>query len=135
MTNTIATNATNATNITYATNTAGTAQIDNLQDNSSADTIAQAAQEPEKGQIAQSAGESTPEDTQDATKAVIDQQNATIAVLLERTQSLTDQINELIRNGAVINDSNTDPQPQQQQTSLTENYVPLKDLGAEFGKR
>lgn len=111
----------------------------NLQENNTPDTITLTAPDTTGGNVATiSAGENAPEDTPNAQQQIINQQNETIAALLERTQSLTNQINELIRNGAAINDGNSTNAQQQQQAatpSLADDYIPLKDLGAEIGKR
>ena len=110
----------------------------NLQENNTPATITPTAPDNQAANVATiSAGESTPEDTPNAQQQIINQQNETIAALLERTQSLTNQINELIRNGAAITDNSTNAQQQQQAPtpSLADDYIPLKDLGAEIGKR
>ena len=113
--------------------------ITDLQENNTPATIAPTAPDNQAANVAtNSAGESTPEDTRTAQQQIIDQQNETITALLERTQSLTNQINELIRNGAAITDGNltsAQQQPQASTPSLADDYKSLKDLGAEIGKR
>lgn len=87
------------------------------------------------------AGASTPEDTPKAEnpyQSTIEQQNSTIQALMEQNERLTTQINKLIRNGAVIvDDSSTDnvPTPDNPDITANDDYIPLKDLGSEFGKR
>lgn len=110
----------------------------NLQENNTPVTITPTAPDNPAANVATNSAEgTTSEDTRTAQQQIIDQQNETITALLERTQSLTNQINELIRNGAAINDNSTQAQqqPQANTPSLADDYVPLKDLGAEFGKR
>lgn len=77
----------------------------------------------------------TAEDTHTANpeNEIIKQQQSTIDALMQRTEELTKQINRLISSGAQI----TDDVPEQTQdinNILPEDYVPLKDLGAEIGK-
>lgn len=115
-------NATNATN----DNLNIVPEDDNMQGDTGTDT---------------GAGASTPEDTSKADnpyQSTIDQQNSTIQALMEQNERLTTQINKLIRNGAaIIDDSSTGNASIPDNPDITENddYVPLKDLGSEFGKR
>lgn len=87
------------------------------------------------------AGASTPEDTpkpENPYQSTIEQQNSTIQALMEQNERLTTQINKLIRNGAaIVDDSSTGSASIPDNPDITENddYVPLKDLGSEFGKR
>jgi hypothetical protein len=85
------------------------------------------------------AGAKTPEDTGakvDPRDKIIEQQTTTIDTLLQRTEQLTKQINSLLAMGAQINDGKADTVEQTQTHSpIDEEYVPLKDLGAELGKR
>lgn len=87
------------------------------------------------------AGASTPEDTPKAGnpyQSTIEQQNSTIQALMEQNERLTEQINKLIRNGAaIVDDSSTGnaSMPDNPDIAVSDDYVPLKDLGSEFGKR
>ena len=87
------------------------------------------------------AGSSSPEDTpkpENPYQSTIDQQNSTIQALMEQNERLTTQINKLIRNGAaIVDDSSTGNASIPDNPDITENddYIPLKDLGSEFGKR
>ena len=65
---------------------------------------------------------------------IINQQNATIDTLLKRTEELTGQINKLISMGVQITDEPTPEETQSINNAITEDYVSLKDLGAEIGK-
>ena len=65
---------------------------------------------------------------------IINQQNATIDTLLKRTEELTGQINKLISMGVQITDEPTPEETQSINNTTPEDYVPLKDLGAEIGK-
>ena len=79
--------------------------------------------------------EGAAEDTRigDPRDEIINQQNATIDTLLKRTEELTGQINKLISMGVQITD---EPAPAQieELNNIPEDYVPLRDLGAEIGK-
>lgn len=80
---------------------------------------------------------SAAEDTPSGYEAIINQQNQTISALIEQTNRLTEQINGLIRGGAQINDGKAAEGAQaisNDTGSLTEDYISLKELGAEFGK-
>lgn len=87
------------------------------------------------------AGASTPEDTPKAEnpyQSTINQQNSTIQALMEQNERLTTQINKLIRNGAAIVDESSTGNasiPDNPDIAVSDDYVPLKDLGSEFGKR
>lgn len=86
------------------------------------------------------AGVSTPEDTQAGNpyQSTIEQQNSTIQALMEQNERLTVQINKLIRNGAaIVDDSSTGNAsiPDNPDITVSDDYIPLKDLGSEFGKR
>lgn len=88
-----------------------------------------------EGNTADSAAAQAAEDTHpaDPRDEIINQQNATIDTLLKRTEELTGQINKLISMGVQITD---EPAPAQAEelNNMPEDYVPLKDLGAEIGK-
>lgn len=86
------------------------------------------------------AGTNIPEDTDakaDPRDKIIEQQTSTIDTLLQRTEQLTKQINNLLTMGAQINDGRADTGEQTQAPSPIEEegYVPLRDLGAEIGKK
>lgn len=87
------------------------------------------------------AGPSSPEDTPNAEnpyRSTIEQQNSTIQALMEQNERLTTQINKLIRNGAaIVDDSSTGSvsMPDNPDITASDDYIPLKDLGSEFGKR
>lgn len=87
------------------------------------------------------AGASAPEDTpkpENPYQSTIEQQNSTIQALIEQNERLTTQINKLIRNGAaIVDDSSTGntPMPDNPDITADDDYIPLKDLGSEFGKR
>lgn len=113
--------------------------IANLQNSSNIANIAATA----AGDAAD-AGTNIPEDTDakaDPRDKIIEQQTSTIDALLERTEQLTKQINNLLAMGAQINDGKADGIEQTQTQMQTFNpfeddeYVPLKDLGAEIGKK
>lgn len=76
-----------------------------------------------------SAGDGTPEDTLTKMEQLVKQQEEQIAKQAKQNDDLRSQISKLIRNGATIgsvsNTENNEPK---------EKYVPLFDLGAEFGK-
>lgn len=86
----------------------------------------------------QAAGAVTPEDTASFEK-VIEQQNATIETLLKQVNSLNDQIARYVRNTSTpANDdqANTNTLSEREyDVSIKEDYVYLKDLGREIGKR
>lgn len=80
--------------------------------------------------------------SEDAYKEIINQQNSTIDALLERTNALSKQINELLRSGVQINDGGANETQMDMlnhdlpgQMQMDENYVTLAELGKEFGKR
>ena len=80
--------------------------------------------------------------SEDAYKEIINQQNSTIDALLERTNALSKQINELLRSGVQINDGKANDvqtdmlnQNLPEHMRIDENYVTLAELGKEFGKR
>lgn len=112
---------------------------ENLQTDESTGNIAATA-----AGAAADAGAKTPEDTDvkaDPRDKIIEQQTSTIDTLLERTEQLTKQINSLLAMGAQINDGKADTGAQTQTQTQTfspfedDEYVPLRDLGAEIGKR
>ena len=73
-----------------------------------------------------------------AQEQIIAQQQTTIETLLQRTQQLTEQLNAIVKaSGVQFSDNGAQAaaqQPQKQQ-SADDDYVTLKDLGKEFGKR
>ena len=83
------------------------------------------------------AGAETPEDTSGFEK-VIERQNATIETLLKQVDSLNDQIARYVRNtstpASVDGDAHI-PDERNYDVSIKEDYVYLKDLGGEIGKR
>lgn len=84
------------------------------------------------GNAGEGAGNENPEDT---LRKVIDGQKATIDTLMEQVESLNGQIAKLVRSqGAKVDDSDN-PDKKDEPSSIPENYVYLKDLGAEIGKR
>lgn len=84
-----------------------------------------------------SAGEETPEDTQgnDFGK-VIEAQNKTIETLLGQIESLNGQISKLVRSSGTVSSADPDgdvkPSPA---PAKGEDYVYLKELGSQIGKR
>lgn len=120
------TNNENATNTTTNDNLNIVPEDDNIQPDTGTDT---------------GAGASTPEDTPKAEnpyQSTIEQQNSTIQALIEQNERLTTQINKLIRNGAaIVDDSSTGntSMPDNPDITANDDYIPLKDLGSEFGKR
>ena len=113
----------------------------NLQEDNTPDIVPGVPQV-ENGTGNDGAGESTPEDTPNAYETIIAQQQAQISALIAQTNSLSGQITELIRGGAVITDNkqgsvgaaNVTPNGLQG-FEPPEDYVPLADLGAQIGKR
>lgn len=84
-----------------------------------------------------SAGASTPEDTQPENpyEVIIEQQNRTIDTLIAQAESLNAQIVRLLQSGVQITDGNAQADNGYvNDSALPEDYVPLKDLGAEIGK-
>lgn len=75
----------------------------------------------------------------DAQEQIIAQQQTTIETLLQRTQQLTEQLNAVVKaSGVQFSDNGAQAasqQPKKQQSADDDNYVTLKDLGKEFGKR
>lgn len=86
----------------------------------------------------QAAGEKTPEDTASFEK-VIEQQNATIETLLKQVNSLNDQIARYVRTTSTPTsiEGYADPADniEPKKPVDKEDYVYLKDLGREIGKR
>lgn len=84
------------------------------------------------------AGADTPEDTTGFEK-VIERQNATIEALLKQVDSLNDQIARYVRNTSTPTNGTQDntyvPPERDYDVSIKEDYVYLKDLGGEIGKR
>lgn len=87
------------------------------------------------GNTEDSAAAQAAEDTHlgDPRDEIINQQNSTIDALMKRTEELTGQINKLLAMGVQITD---EPAPEQTEelNNMPEDYVPLRDLGAEIGK-
>jgi len=71
-----------------------------------------------------------------ADRRIIQQQQSTIDALLERTEQLTKQLNQLvIASGVQITDEGAKaPEPIEEQPR-DDDYISLSDLGKEFGKR
>lgn len=88
------------------------------------------------GNTEDSAADKTAEDTHpaDPRDEIINQQNATIDTLLKRTEELTGQINKLISMGVQITDGEPTPEQSNDLNNVPEDYVPLRDLGADIGK-
>ena len=105
---------------------------ENLQENENDASITASAE----GNTADSAAAQAAEDTHpaDPRDEIINQQNATIDTLLKRTEELTGQINKLISMGVQITDDVTHEETQSINNTIPEDYIPLKDLGAEIGK-
>lgn len=86
---------------------------------------------------AQAAGAGTPEDTASFEK-VIEQQNNTIETLLKQVNSLNDQIARYVRTTST---PTSDQEPaytssdRDYDVTIKEDYVYLKDLGRDIGKR
>ena len=85
------------------------------------------------------AGTGTPEDTPNTLEDLVKSQTETISLLIEQNKSLQNQLRETVRSQGTIIDGanettgvfeNVPPASQ-----LPENYVSLKDLGKEFGKK
>lgn len=105
---------------------------ENLQENENdASITASAMGNTEDSAAVQAAEDTHPADPRDE---IINQQNATIDTLLKRTEELTGQINKLISMGVQITDDVTPEETQSINNTIPEDYVPLKDLGAEIGK-
>lgn len=86
------------------------------------------------------AGEGTPEDTAavgSAYEATIERQQETINTLLSRIDSLNAQISDYVRSTGSRADEGADPDDNGSATApvIPEDYVYLKDLGREIGKR
>ena len=85
-----------------------------------------------------SAGASAPEDTQPENpyEIIIEQQNRTIDTLIAQAESLNAQIVRLLQSGVQITDGKgqTD-NGYVNSPALSDDYVPLSDLGADIGKR
>lgn len=105
---------------------------DDLQQNNNDASITVSAE----GNTVDSAAAQAAEDTHpaDPRDEIINQQNATIDTLLKRTEELTGQINKLISMGVQITDEPTPEETQSINNTIPEDYVSLKDLGAEIGK-
>ena len=85
------------------------------------------------------AGEGTPEDTAagNAYEHTIEQQQETINTLLGRIDSLNAQIADYVRSTGSRADEGVNPDDNGSATApaIPEDYVYLKDLGKEIGKR
>ena len=108
-----------------------TEQTENLQEQENDASITSSAE----GNT-ESAAVETAEDTHsmDPRDEIINQQNVTIDTLLKRTEELTGQINKLISMGVQITDEPSPEETQSINNTISEDYVSLKDLGAEIGK-
>lgn len=104
---------------------------ENLQEMADDVSITASAEGNTEASAAGNAAEDTPQAV-DPNEEIIKQQSKTIDALIERTEQLTDQINQLIRSGAQINDGKAEPETQT--PNEMDNYVSLADLGAEIGK-
>lgn len=86
----------------------------------------------------QAAGTGIPEDTASFEK-VIEQQNATIETLLKQVNSLNDQIARYVRTTSTPANDNQEntytPGERDYDVTIKEDYVYLKDLCGEIGKR
>lgn len=79
------------------------------------------------------AGEATPEDT---FRKVIEGQKSTIDMLMEQVESLNGQIARLVRTQGTTAEGGVNPDTlHDDMQPLPEDYVYLKDLGSEIGKR
>lgn len=79
------------------------------------------------------AGNANPEDT---FRKVIEGQKSTIDVLMEQVESLNGQIARLVRTQGTTADDGANPDTLHDEPQpIPENYVYLKDLGSEIGKR
>lgn len=109
-----------------------TITVSNLQsDNFGVSITPSADGNTEDGAAGNTAEDTHPADPRDE---IINQQNATIDTLLKRTEELTGQINKLISMGVQITDGEPSPEQANDLNNIPEDYVPLKDLGAEIGK-
>ena len=73
--------------------------------------------------------------TENPENEIIKQQQSTIDALMQRTEELTKQINRLISSGAQITDDDASQVDASELNNiLPDDYVPLRDLGAEIGK-
>ena len=79
------------------------------------------------------AGNESPEDTY---RKVIEGQKSTIDLLMEQVESLNGQIARLVRTQGTPADDGENPDTLHDEPQpMPENYVYLKDLGSEIGKR
>ena len=81
--------------------------------------------------------EGTAEDTHNGNpeNEIIKQQQSTIDALMQRTEELTKQINRLISSGVQITDNDVSQEHAGELNNIIpDDYVPLRDLGAEIGK-
>lgn len=79
------------------------------------------------------AGNATPEDT---FRKVIEGQKSTIDMLMEQVESLNGQIARLVRTQGTPADEGQNPDTLHDEPQpMPENYVYLKDLGSQIGKR
>lgn len=65
-------------------------------------------------------------------QSIIDQQKEQIGALMQQNDLLNAQITQMVQNGTQLND-NTSPKPPDTNSSLSEDYVSLSDLGKEIG--
>jgi len=74
--------------------------------------------------------------SEDTLKGIIAKQNGTIDTLTDQIESLNAQIAKLVRSsGSQVEGANTDNGFEDDDPTSREDYVYLKDLGAEIGKR
>lgn len=127
----------NANNANNANNVSANEPV-NLQDPENGATM-QAAENTGEGSTGQEPNTSdNAKSNPNAQEQIIAQQQTTIETLLQRTQQLTEQLNAVVKaSGVQFSDNGAHSASQQPQTqqSEDENYVTLKDLGKEFGKR
>ena len=108
-----------------------TEQMENLQEETIDASITASADGNTESAAVETAEDTHSEDPRDA---IIEQQNSTIDTLLKRTEELTGQINKLLSMGVQITDEPTPEETQSINNTIPEDYVSLKDLGAEIGK-
>lgn len=66
-------------------------------------------------------------------QSIISQQKEQIDALMQQNDLLNAQITKMVQNGTQLNDNNNSPKPPDTNTSLSEDYVSLSDLGKEIG--
>ena len=105
---------------------------DNLQEEQTDASITASAEgNTDDGAAAQAAEDTHTADPRDE---IINQQNSTIDALMKRTEELTGQINKLLSMGVQVTDDAPAEPTEDINNMLPDDYVPLRDLGAEIGK-